>query len=104
MTKTLELFDGLSEDTIIISNFDQAQALMAYYLNDNADISRYVYLYKGEPEQLINEMVPGLKTIDDSVDIYNYLSAGKRVLFLGSFNSREVLLQAWRDTGLMYLN
>ncbi|RKM60557.1 hypothetical protein D6855_07565 [Butyrivibrio sp. CB08] len=96
MEKTLELFDGISSDTIIISNFNHVQGLLGYYLNRNSEDYR-IYLYQQEAEPLIDEMVPGLETIDDPVDIANYLEGGKKVLFLGSFNSREVLLQEWDD-------
>lgn len=110
MTKTLELFDSIDEDTIIISNFEHVQALLSYYLNEKGDAGAYdkgsmvpysIYLYKAEAEPLIDETVPGLCSLEDSVDIYNYLKAGKKVLFLGSFNSREVLLEEWnKDYGI----
>ena len=96
MEKTLSLFDSLSPDTIIISNFTHVQGLLGYYLNRNSQDYK-IYLYQEEAEPLIGEMVPGLETIDDPVDIANYLEGGKKVLFLGSFNSREVLLQEWED-------
>ena len=114
MVKTAELFEGLDEDTIIISNFDHVQALLSYYLNENGIAGAYkgdtpapysIYLYKSEAEPLIKENVPGLYSIEDSADIYNYLEAGKKVLFLGSFNSREVLLEEWKnDYGITYEN
>lgn len=110
MEKTIELFDSIDEDTIIISNFEHVQALLSYYLNEKGDAGAYgkdskvpysIYLYKAEAEPLIDETVPGLRSIEDSVDIYNYLKAGKKVLFLGSFNSREVLLEEWnKDYGI----
>lgn len=114
MTKTAELLGGIDDDTVIISNFDHVQALLSYYLNENGIPGAYkgdtqvpysIYLYKAEPEQLIKENVPGLYSIEDSADIYNYLDAGKKVLFLGSFNSREVLLDEWnKDYGITYEN
>ena len=96
MDKTLELFEGLSSDTIIISNFNQVQALLSYYLN-RQDGEYKIYLYQEDAEPLIDETVPGLMSIYDPIDIANYLDAGKEVLFLGSFNSREVLVQEWQD-------
>ncbi len=96
MEKTLSLFEEISPDTVIISNFNHVQGLLSYYLNrDSGDYK--IYLYQEEPEALIGDMVPGLETIDDPVDIANYLDGGKKVLFLGSFNSREVLLKEWED-------
>lgn len=96
MEKTLDLFRGISSDTIIISNFNQVHGLLAYYLN-KGDEEYKVYLYGEEPEVLIKETVPGTEFIEDPIDIANYLEAGKEVLFLGSFNSREVILQEWND-------
>ncbi len=97
MEKTLSLFEEISSDTIIVSNFNQVQGLLSYYLNRNGEDHR-VYLYMEEPEPLIYETVPNLETIYDPIDLKNYLDSGKTVLFLGSFNSREVLLEEWNDT------
>ncbi len=94
--KTLDMLQDISSDTIIISNFEHVQGLLSYYLN-KGDEDYKVYLYGAEPEALIKETVPGLETIEDPIDIANYLDAGKKVLFLGSFNSREVILQEWND-------
>ena len=93
---TLDMLSGIDSDTIIISNFQHVQGLLSYYLN-KGDEDYKVYLYCEEPEPLIKETVPGLETIDDPIDIANYLDAGKKVLFLGSFNAREVILQEWND-------
>ncbi len=96
MQSTLSLFEGFDSDTIIISNFQHVQGLLSYYLNKKEGDYK-VYLYQEDPEVLINETVPGLETVYDPVDIYNYLSAGKKVLFLGSFNSREDILRDWQE-------
>ena len=103
MDKTLEFFASLDPDTVIISNFDHVQGLLDYYLNSGAySEDQYgIYLYYAEPETLVKEMGTGLYTIEDSIDIENYLLSGKKVLFLGSFNSREVLLEEWyNDYGI----
>lgn len=106
MEKTLELFSEIDSDTLIISNFDHVQALLAYYLNDDEQEEEHkIYLYYGQPEALVDEMLTGLYTIEDSVDVENYLLSGKRVLFLGSFNSREVILDEWnKEYGITYEN
>jgi len=96
MEKTSELFESIDPDTVIISNFTHVQGLLSYYLNRNSEDYR-ILLYQEEPEPLIKEMVPGLETIDDPVDIANYLEGGKKVLFLGSFNSREELVRQWEE-------
>ncbi len=94
--KTLDMLGGINSDTIIISNFEHVQGLLSYYLNKK-DGDYKVYLYAAEPEALIKETVPGLETIEDPIDIANYLDAGKEVLFLGSFNSREDILKDWNE-------
>ncbi len=96
MEKTLALFEEIEPDTVIISNFDQVQGLLGYYLNRNENLYR-IYLYQEEPEELIKEMVPGLESLYDPVDIQNYLEGGKKVIFLGSFNSREDILLDWKE-------
>ncbi len=96
MQETLSLLEGISSDTIIISNFNQVQALLAYYLNREGEGYK-VYLYQEEPEPLIYETVEGLCTTYDPIDIMNYLDSGKSVLFLGSFNSREELVKEWEE-------
>ena len=94
--KTLDMLDSINSDTIVISNFEHVQGLLSYYLNKK-DGDYKVYLYASEPEALIKETVPGIETIEDPIDIANYLDAGKEVLFLGSFNSREDILKDWNE-------
>lgn len=96
MDDTLGLLESISSDTIIISNFNQVQGMLGYYLQ-KVDVEADVYLYQEEPEVLIKEMVPHLKSMYDPIDIRNYLDSGKQVLFLGSFRSREDLLKDWEE-------
>ncbi len=99
MNNTLELFGELDTDTIIISNFNHVQALLSYYLNSGeySESEYSIYLYYAEPEELISETVPGLYSIEDSVDVRNLLQGDRKVLFLGSFNSREDILEEWNQ-------
>ena len=103
MEKTLELFDSLAETSkdqnlVIICNFDHVCALMSYYLNERInrdDIE--VVLYGYEPESLIKDLLPNVGGIEGAEDIEAYLQSGKKVLFLGSFNSREDILRDWNE-------
>lgn len=97
MESTKALLDGIDKDTVVISNFQQVQGLLAYYLQRDRDQYPQVWLYMGEAETLIDEMVPGLCSIRDDIDVHNFLSSGKKVLFLGSFNSREDILKNWNE-------
>ncbi len=109
MEKTQELFEELlsEEDLVIISNFDQVDALIAYYLNRNKSFSEgaekskeqvRVLLYGYEPEALISKMVPGVGYIENGDDVKALIEEGKKVLFLGSFNSREDIVKGWYDS------
>ena len=101
MEKTKELFNTFDQDTILICNFDHVQGLVAYYLNSR----NTVLLYGSEPEELVSEMIPGLSSLEDPIDICNYIDAGKKVYFLGSFNSREQILEDWnKEYGITSVN
>jgi hypothetical protein len=107
MVKTSELFDELKnhDNLVIVSNFDQVDALLAFYLNEDAlngtdddeghDTS--ILLYGYEPEKLIAEMVKGVGSIEDGDAVEKLLKEGKEVYFLGSFNSREDILRDWNS-------
>ena len=62
---------------------------------DNVQIP--VLLYESQPEALIQKMVPGVGSAEDGVAVRDLLEDGKRVLFLGSFNSREDILKDWNE-------
>ncbi len=93
MSKTDEMFSEIKPGTRIVCNFDQVQAVTAYELK-GADNS--VYLCDGKPESIIAEMLPAVKTMDDAGEIRKWLNDGGRVLFFGSFNSRDGILSDWK--------
>ncbi len=96
MEETTGLLESIDSDTIIISNFNQVQSLLSYYLNRDSDEIYRVRLYQEEPEPLMKEMIPGLESLYDPIDIKNYLGNGKKVIFFGSFNSREDIVSDWQ--------
>jgi len=101
MVETKKLFAEISdkEDApVIICNFDHVCGLMAYYLDEKEGRDDMpVLLYGMEPEKLIMDMLPKAGHIENAQDIKNILSSGKKVLFMGSFNSREDLLKEWEN-------
>ena len=102
MKQTEQLFDELSdssqEDLVIICNFDHVCGLLSYYLGERHDMSNLpVLLYEAEPEKLITRMLGNAGTIEGASEIKKLLSEGKRVLFMGSFNSREDIIKDWKD-------
>ncbi|MBE5843777.1 MAG: hypothetical protein E7302_06280 [Butyrivibrio sp.] len=103
MVKTDELFDELrkGDNLVIISNFDHVDGLLAFYMNDfegrEDNVQIPVLLYESQPEALIQKMVPGVGSAEDGVAVRDLLEDGKRVLFLGSFNSREDIVANWQE-------
>ena len=95
MAETDKLFANIEPGTRIICNFDHVQAISAYML-DGRD--NQIYLIGGEPEELINEMLPSAKLLGDESDIRLWLRQGGKVLFFGSFNSRDDILADWKSS------
>ena len=95
MEETEAALSGLDEEDILIFNFDQVQMVTGYYLNNDS------YLWYGQPEELVQEICGKKKSLnEDIVQIREWLSAGKQVWFLGSFNSREDILALWQEEGI----
>ena len=89
MAKTDKLFDSIEPGTRIVCNFNHVQALSAYML-DGSD--NKIFLLDGAPEELISEMLPSAEPLEDEAEIRTWLRQGGKVLFLGSFNSRDDVL------------
>ncbi len=115
MLATADLIRDLQdrENLVIITNFDQVDALIAFYLNQgeitgimgDSVSEKNVLLYGYEPENLIINLVPGVGSISDGAEIRELIEDGKDVLFLGSFNSREDIVKEWSDDyGIVNVN
>ncbi len=97
-----EIFSRIGEDDIVVCNFDQVQAMAAYYLSNDS------YLWYGQPEPLIREMYPechGLVEGDFSDEagiraLKKLLDEGKPVCFLGSGNARDEIIEKWENAGI----
>lgn len=95
MEETEEALDGIGAEDILIFNFDQVQMVTGYYINNIS------YLWYGQPEELIQEICGKKKSLnEDTGQIREWLSTGKKVWFLGSFNSREDILALWKEEGI----
>ena len=70
------------------------QALVSYTRGTGEDI----YLYGSEPEEMISKVMTGLETVTDASEIRSWLEAGDQVIFLGSFNSRQDILNQWKES------
>lgn len=92
MEKTETALSELGEEDILIFNFDQVQMVTGYYLNNNS------YLWYGQPEELVQEICGKKNSLnEDTGQIREWLLSGQKVWFLGSFNSREDILELWRE-------
>lgn len=107
--KTVQMKDteialsNIKDGDVVIFNFDQVQMTSAYYLTDKAES----YLWYGESEMLIREILSSacpiqtLENVEDKEEtITDWLKEGKNVWFIGSFNSREDIVEEWRESGL----
>ncbi len=93
-----------SED-IVLYNFDQVQAVTSYYLKEETER----YLWNAAAESLIQEIIGPCETVEKTDVIKAWLGEnqgqtgqdGRRVWFIGSFNSREEIAAQWREEGLV---
>ena len=95
MERTLQAFDGLGEDSVVLFNFDQVQAVAGYYLD------RETWLYGDEPEALIAKMLPQTKAGGDAQWVEKLLEEGRTVWFVGSNLAREAVLAQWKERGIV---
>ncbi|MCM1268369.1 MAG: hypothetical protein NC302_10730 [Bacteroidales bacterium] len=90
-----------AEDTVLY-NFDQVQAVTGYYLPETTKR----LLWRAEGEKLIQEITSPCGTAEDVEKIRKLAleaQAGgesKNLWFIGSFNSRDEIVEEWRDAGL----
>ncbi|MBD5486429.1 MAG: hypothetical protein HDR18_13080 [Lachnospiraceae bacterium] len=96
MQQTGEALSAIAPDDIVIYNFDQVQAVTSYYL----DAAMESYLWCGTPETLIQEIIRPYDTVEDVQAIKTWCEDGRRIWFIGSFNSREDIVAEWKADGL----
>ena len=95
MERTLQAFEGLGEDSVVLFNFDQVQAVAGYYLD------RETWLYGDEPEMLITEMFPDAEAGGDAQWVKGLLEEGRTVWFVGSNLARESVLAEWAELDIV---
>lgn len=95
MKDTNAALQAIDAEDILIFNFDQVQMVTGYYLDNDS------YLWYGQPEELVQEICGEKGTLnEDTEQIKEWLLQGRSVLFFGSFNSREDIVEEWRAVGL----
>lgn len=94
MEETREGLGKIQEEDILIFNFNHVQATVGYYKNNES------YLLYQEAEELIQEIYRDYGVIEEAAEIKELVKSGRKVWFLGSFNSREDIVEEWRQQGL----
>ena len=94
MKECEQAVSDIAREDIIVYNFNQLQAVAGYYLPQEN------YLWNGTPEELIEEIFGDKAVVEDTAQIKQWLDAGKKVWFFGSFNSREDIKAQWEADGL----
>ncbi|MDE7359187.1 MAG: hypothetical protein K2N39_07140, partial [Lachnospiraceae bacterium] len=102
MAETEDALATIGPQDIVLYNFDQVQAVTGYYLPKTT--ARF--LWRAEGEKLIQEITSPCGMVEDVEEIRKMLEkmqaegTGNRLWFIGSFNSREEIVDEWRLAGL----
>ena len=97
MKATQSFLAEFPKDAVVLCNFNHVQAVTACYLKDSNEI----WLYGSNPEDLIAELLPQCRGLEDTTEL-SQLVKERDVYFFGSFNSREELLKEWETEGIAY--
>ena len=97
MKATQSFLAVFPEDAVVLCNFNHVQAVTACYLKDSNEI----WLYGSNPEDLIAELLPQCRGLEDTTELLQLVKE-RDVYFFGSFNSREELLKEWETEGIAY--
>lgn len=96
MQETETALSSIAAGDIVIYNFDQVQAVTSYYMDETIDS----YLWCGVPETLIQEIIRPYGVVEQTAQIQAWVREGRNVWFIGSFNSREDIVDEWEAAGL----
>ena len=96
MKETETALSSIAPGDVVIYNFDQVQAVTAYYLPEETDS----YLWCGTPETLIQDIIRPFGTVEETDALRKWCEEGRTVWFFGSFNSRDDIVEAWSVEGL----
>lgn len=97
MKATQSFLADFPKDAVVLCNFNHVQAVTACYLKDSNEI----WLYGSNPEDLIAELLPQCRGLEDTTELLQLVKE-RDVYFFGSFNSREELLKEWETEGISY--
>ena len=57
-----------------------------------------VYLYGAMTDEVLANTFPGILSVTEPWEVWELVDSGSRVLFLGSFNSREDIIKEWEES------
>lgn len=97
MEATQSFLADFPKEAVVLCNFNHVQAVTACYLKDSNEI----WLYGSNPEDLIAELLPQCRGLEDTTELLQLVKE-RDVYFFGSFNSREELLKEWETEGIAY--
>lgn len=96
MKETEAALSSIAKEDVVLYNFDQVQAVTAYYL----PVETESYLWCGTPETLIQDIIRPFDALEETAEIKKWCKEGRNVWFLGSFNSRDAVVEEWEADGL----
>lgn len=100
MLDTQKALASIEAEDIVVYNFDQVQAVTSYYMEDTVES----YLWCDMPEVLIQDIIRSYDTVEETDAVVRLsqkgISENKNVWFIGSFNSRDAIVEEWREAGL----
>lgn len=93
--KAFEAINEIPENSVIITNFDHVTAVISYYRPDCS-----VYLYEAPIDRLLSEGLGNITELTKDEDVKEFVTSNADVYFLGSFNSREEIVEHWKELGI----
>ena len=90
-----EAVSEIPENSVVITNFDHVTAVIACYRPDCR-----VCLYEAPIDRLLYDGLGNITELIKDEDVKKVVSENSSVYFLGSFNSREEIVQNWGKLGI----
>ncbi len=94
MEDTKAALESLEDDAVLICNFDHVASVIGYRMDNR------VCLYEADIDGLIPDMLHGTGEFVSDEDVAAIVRDNPHVYFLGSFNSRDEILDKWSEQGI----
>ncbi len=93
--EAFEAINEIPENSVIITNFDHVTAVISYYRPDCS-----VCLYEMPVDRLLVEGLGNITELIKDEDVKELVASNADVYFLGSFNSREEIVEHWKELSI----